>query len=107
MRLVKGPRRIEAQGSVAIDDAHRPQGQLNGQVAGIEGLLGQFIGERAGMAGQLLGALFGQPPARPQSAQPADPNAPRMKPLPPLKVENGRLFVGPLQLPNLRIPALY
>ncbi len=106
-RLVKGPRRIEAEGTASIDDMHRPQGQLKGQVAGIEGLLGQFIGDRAGMAGQLLGALFGEAPSAPQIAQPADPKAPRMKPLPPLRIENGRFFVGPLQLPNLRVPALY
>ncbi|NNM71365.1 DUF2125 domain-containing protein [Enterovirga aerilata] len=106
VRLVKGPRRVELQGSAALDEMHRPRAELQGQVAGVEGLLGPFLGDRSGLAGNLLGALLGQPPAA-ATAQPLDPKAPRMKPLPPLRVENGRLFVGPLQIPNVRIPALY
>jgi hypothetical protein len=104
--LVKGPRRVETQGSLAIDDAHRPTGELRGQVAGIEGLLGRFVGDRAGLAGNLLGALLGAG-SKADIQQPSDPNAPRMKPVPPLRLANGRLSIGPLQVPNLRIPALY
>lgn len=105
-RMVKGPRRLEAQGRIGIDEAHRPAGNLTGQVAGIEGLLGQFVGDKAGLAGNLIGALLGG--GRPaEIRQPTDPNAPRMKPLPPLRLDNGRVSVGPLQIPNVRIPALY
>jgi hypothetical protein len=105
--LVKGPRRVEAQGNLALDDAHRPAGELRGQVAGIEGVLGQFVGDRAGLAGNLLGALLGGKVAAPEARPPSDPKAPRMKPIPPLRLENGRLAIGPLQLPNVRVPALY
>ncbi len=105
-RMVKGPRRLEAQGRVGLDEAHRPKGDLQGQVAGIEGLLGQFVGDKAGLAGNLLGALLGGG-RQAEVRQPTDPNAPRMKPLPPLRVENGRVSVGPLQIPSLRIPVLY
>jgi hypothetical protein len=104
---VKGPRRVEAQGNLALDDAHRPAGELRGQVAGIEGVLGQFVGDRAGLAGNLLGALLGGKVAAPEARPPSDPKAPRMKPIPPLRLENGRLAIGPLQLPNVRVPALY
>ena len=107
LRIVKGQRRVEATGNASIDDLRRPQGRLDAQVAGIEGLLGQFIGDKAGIAGNLLGALLGQSQRGAQIAQPADPKAPRLKPLPPVRIDNGRLFVGPLQLPNMRIPALY
>jgi hypothetical protein len=104
--MVKGPRRFEAQGRLAIDAGHRPTGEIRGEVAAIEGLLGRFVGDKAGMAGALLGALLGGgKPA--EIRQRADPNAPRMKPIPPLRIENGRLSVGPLQIPNIRIPALY
>ena len=105
-RMVKGPRRLEAQGRLAIDAAHRPTGEIRGEVAAIEGLLGRFVGDNSGMAGAFLGALLGGgKPA--EIRQPTDPNAPRMKPIPPLRIENGRLSVGPLQIPNIRIPALY
>ena len=105
-RLAKGPRRFEAQGRLGLDDSHRPRGEITGQVAGIEGLLGQFVGDKAGLAGNLLGALLGGG-RQAELRQPSDPNAPRMKAIPTLRLENGRLAVGPLQLPNLRIPPLY
>jgi hypothetical protein len=106
--LVKGPRRVQAQGSGGLDEAHRPRGQVQASALGIEGLLGRFVGDKAGLAGSLLGALFGPPPAeirQPQGAQ--DPNAPRLKPLPPLRFENGRMYVGPLAVPGVRLPPLY
>lgn len=105
-RLVKGPRRIEAQGRLGLDEMHRPRGEIAGQVAGIEGLLGRFVGDNAGLAGNLLGALLGGG-RQVEIKQPSDPAAPRMKALPTLRIENGRVALGPLPIPNIRVPPLY
>ena len=66
-------------------------------------MLGRVAGDRA-LAGGLLGALLGAPPADPQ---PPSPGAPRLRPLPPLRLDGGRLYVGPLAIPGMRVPALY
>lgn len=103
--LAKGPRRVEASGTLRLDDAHRPAGRLESSSARIEGLLGRFIGEKSGLASNLLGALLGPAP-KPQPA-PTDPNAPALRPVPPLRLQDGRLFVGPLPVPGVRVPPLY
>ena len=97
--LVKGPRRVRATGTLAIDEAHRPLARLEAAATGIEGLLGRVVGDRA--AGGLLGALLGA------AARPAAPADAGLKPLPPLRIDSGRLLVGPIAVPGIRIPALY
>lgn len=107
--LVKGPRRLEAKGSLGLDEARRPQGTLDLSAAGVEGLLGRLVGEKSILGGNLLGALLGGSGGarpKPPSAK-ADPNAPVLRPLPPVRLEGGRVFIGPLALPGLRLPALY
>jgi hypothetical protein len=66
--------------------------------AGVDELMGNLSGNRLG--GNLLGSLLGEG-ARPPSG------APNLMPLPPLRLDNGRLAVGPFAIPNLRLPALY
>jgi hypothetical protein len=104
LSLAKGARRVESKGELRLDDIHRPAGQLNVAAAGLDGLLGNVVGGRAG--GALLGALFGQgaPAAPSASGQPAQP---KLMPLPPLLINNGKLAMGPFVLPGVRVPALY
>jgi hypothetical protein len=100
LSLAKGPRRLEAKGELHLDEMHRPAGELAVAAAGLEGLIGTLAGGRAG--GTLLGGLLGQGPRAPQAPQAAD-----LAPLPPLRLDNGRIAVGPFTLPNVRLPALY
>jgi hypothetical protein len=102
--LVKGARRVEGKGALGLDELHRPQGQLDVASARIEGFLGQFIGEKAGGAAALIGALLGAPPAPVQQPQGAGP---ALKPLPPLRLEGGKLRLGPLVVPGVRLDPLY
>jgi hypothetical protein len=105
LAVAKGPRRVQASGFIAIDELHRPQGQSIAAVANVEGLLGRFVGGKGGGAAGLLGMLLG---GRPQPAPEAPAGAdPSLTPVPPVKVANGRVFVGPLQIPGLRIDPLY
>jgi hypothetical protein len=104
--LAKGGRRIEGTGQFGLDDAHRPQGRAELAAAGIEGLLGSFIGPRAGATAALLGALTGRSinPAPPAGGGPGKSG---LTPLPPLRIEDGRVHVGPLPIPGVRLGPLY
>lgn len=100
LSISKGLRRAEAKGAISLDDLHRPTGQINASAAGLDGLLGNLVGGRLG--GALLGALFGQAPnGGTPVAQPA------LVPLPPLRLENGKLAMGPFVVPGLRLTPLY
>ena len=100
LSVVKGARRVQAKGEIGLDDLHRPSGQLTVSAAGLDGLLGNFVGGRLG--GALLGALFGQAPrGEAPAAQPA------LVALPPLRLENGRVAMGPFVVPGVRFLPLY
>jgi len=99
---VKGPRQIEAKGELRLDEQHRPAGQLNVSAAGLDGLLGNLTGGRIG--GNLLGMLLGQGP-RANAAQPGA--KPQLTALPPLRLDNGFLAMGPFVIPNVRLQPLY
>ncbi|WP_210493443.1 DUF2125 domain-containing protein [Microvirga antarctica] len=100
LSIAKGPRRAEAKGAFALDERHLPTGQFTVSAAGLDGLIGNLTGGRIG--GSLLGALFGQSPrGGAQAAQPA------LVPLPPLRLENGKLAMGPFVVPGIRLQPLY
>ncbi|MDB5511163.1 MAG: hypothetical protein JWR08_646 [Enterovirga sp.] len=109
LSLAKGPRRIAGKGTLAVDEQHRPRAQLDLAAVGLEGVLGGLIGGKGGLAGNLLGALLGaSSPAeirQPQAG--ASSGGPPLRPLPTVRIEGGRLFLGPLPIPGVRIPALY
>lgn len=100
LSAAKGSRRMEAKGNLSIDAEHRPTGQLNASAAGLDGLLSTITGSRN--TGALLGALLGQAPsAGRNNAQP------QLAPLPPLRLENGLLALGPFVVPNVKLQPLY
>lgn len=98
LSAAKGSRRIQAKGNLSIDAEHRPTGQLSASAAGLDGLLSSITGNRN--TGALLGALLGQAPSR-SNAQP------QLSPLPPLRMENGLLALGPFVVPNVKLQPLY
>ncbi len=101
LSVAKGPRRLEAKGTLTLDEEHRPAGQLSVAAAGLDGLIGNITGSRTG--GALLGALLGQNPR----AQDRNSGQPQLSPLPPLTLNNGFLAMGPFVIPNLRLQPLY
>jgi hypothetical protein len=100
LSIAKGMRRAEAKGEITLDEFHRPVGQLNASAAGLDGLLGNVVGGRLG--GALLGALFGQAP---NGGTPV--SQPTLVALPPLRLENGKLAMGPFVIPGIRFAPLY
>lgn len=112
LSLAKGDRRLQASGKIALDDEHRPAGDLDLRAAGLEAVIGQVMGQRIGpergaMVGRLLGQLLTSA-RRPAGADaPAASADPALKPLPPLRLADGRLLLGPFPIPNVVLPALY
>ena len=112
LSLAKGDQRIQAKGAIALDDAHRPSGQIDLRAAGVDALIGSIVGQRFGsergaLVGQLVGGLLGlgRGAARPEQAPPS--SGPPLKPLPPLKLVDGQVLFSGFPLPNVRVPPLY
>ncbi|MEE7447579.1 hypothetical protein MRF4_06990 [Methylobacterium radiotolerans] len=109
LSLAKGPQRVQAKGTLALDAAHRPAGQVDLRAAGVDALVGSIVGQRFGsdrgaLVGQLVGGLLGLA-QRPNPDAPAD-GAP-LKALPPLRLVDGKVVFSGFPIPNVYVPALY
>lgn len=114
LAISKGERRLQANGTVGLDEAHRPEGQFDIRAAGLEDLVGQIMGQRlgkekgaliGGLVGQLLGGLQrGNAGAEAAETKPGDTP---LKALPQLRLAGGRLMLGPIPIPNVALPVLY
>lgn len=103
--LAKGPRRAEAKGAIGIDDLHRPQGRVDLSAVNLGGMIGRLLGNGAGL--NLLSALLGAPPSAAPDPQRAPGGDAPLRPLPPLVLDNGRVYFGPLAIPGFRLTPLY
>jgi hypothetical protein len=104
--LAKGPRRLEAKGTLGIDDLHRATGRLELAAAGLEDLVARITGVRiGGTGGALLGSLMGAP--KPNANRTGSGGDQKLAQLPLVRLENGRVLLGPLTLPGVRLPPLY
>ena len=102
-----GARRIDLSGTVGLDDAHRPQGRLDVTVSGVDDMLARFgLSGRGNALGGLIAGVLGGRAGGAQAAEPAPgaAQAPKGMVL-PLRMENGRAFLGPL--PLVALPPLY
>jgi hypothetical protein len=110
LSLAKGAQRVQARGSLGLDGAHRPAGQLDLRAAGVDALVGSIVGQRYGsergaLIGQLVGGLLGMGGRR--SDADAPPDAAPLKQLPPLRLVDGKLVFSGFPIPNVFLPALY
>ncbi|MBE7248823.1 MAG: DUF2125 domain-containing protein, partial [Actinomycetospora chiangmaiensis] len=109
LSLSKGPQRVQAKGTLALDSAHRPAGQIDLRAAGVDALVGSIVGQRFGsdkgaLVGQLVGGLLGLG-QRPDREAPTD--AAPLKALPPLRLVDGKIVFSGFPIPNVFVPALY
>ncbi|MFH6783349.1 MULTISPECIES: DUF2125 domain-containing protein [Methylobacterium] len=121
LAVEKGSRRLRAQGVLALDDEHRPTGQLDVRTAGLEQVIAPLISEQIGarlggdgaaLIGNIVGQFLGGRRKEPASGQPAPgtqdrPGEPPLKVLPTVRLTGGRVVVGPFAVPNVRLQPLY
>lgn len=86
----KGVLRIDTKGQLQLDEEHRPKGSLSISAAGYEDLLKTLS------RGRLSGLSFGLPST-----------SSGLSSFPPLHLNNGRILVGPLTIPGLRLNPVY
>lgn len=84
-KATKGTASVEAKADLGLDDEHRPAGQIDATVAGLDQVVGAFAGP--------LGGLF--------NIRTKPGAAPKGIPL-TLTARNGRLMLGPLRIGNLQ-----
>lgn len=111
LNLAKGDRRLQAKGTLGLDEGHRIAGQLDLRAAGLEALVGGLVGQRYGadrgaLVGALVGGLLGTVRTPGPDGAPAGGETP-LKPLPPLRLGDGRIMLGPFTIPNVRLEPLY
>ena len=109
LSLAKGAQRVQAKGTLTLDNTHRPAGQIDLRAAGVDALVGNIVGQRFGsergaLVGQLVGGLLGLS-RRPDTEAQAD-TAP-LKALPPLRLIDGKVVFSGFAIPNVHLPALY
>ncbi|GJE13070.1 MULTISPECIES: DUF2125 domain-containing protein [Methylobacterium] len=109
LSLAKGAQRVQAKGTLALDNAHRPAGQIDLRAAGVDALIGSIVGQRFGsergaLVGQLVGGLLGL--GRRPDAEASTDTTP-LKALPPLRLVDGKLVFSGFPIPNVSVPALY
>ena len=111
LALAKGDRRLQAKGRLGIDAEHCVAGQLDLRAAGVESLVAAVVGQRFGadrgaLVGNLVGGLLGL--RRQPVGGPGDGSGEvALKPLPPLRLADGRVMFGPIAIPNVRLQPLY
>jgi hypothetical protein len=94
LNLSKGPIVLNLTGNLRLDDQRRPEGEIAGTAQGAQQLLRAFGVDLGGGAGGLLGAILGG--GNPRANAPA-------KALPfNVRMDQGRLFIGPIPGPRLR-----
>jgi hypothetical protein len=104
--LAKGARRLEARGTLGLDDLHRATGRLELAAAGLEDVVARITGVRiGGTGGALLGTLMGGQKPNPNRAGGGGDQ--KLAQLPAVRLENGRVLLGPLTLPGVRLTPLY
>ena len=103
LAAAKGAKRLDATGTLGLDDLHRPQGRLEVTVSGLDEILQRFgLGPRAaGLGGLLAGVLGGGKAPAPSPDGAAGPRGMTL----PLRLDDGKAFLGPL--PVARVLPLY
>jgi hypothetical protein len=100
----KGNQRLRARGRLSLDDAHRPQGQIDASVAGLDQVLARLgIGGSSNLGALIAGGLAQLAPR--QGNVGTDPSSAGLTTLPTVTIADGRIAVGPFAFG--RVPPLY
>lgn len=102
LTAAKGVQRLKGQGELMLDEAHRPAGRIQIAAANLDRLTAAFGGN--GAASAILGALTGRAANAEAGGK---PNEPTLRPLPPIRLDKGRVSFGPLPVPGIQLQPLY
>ena len=103
LSLAKGAPRTEAKGELRLDAERRVAGQLDATFINADVILRQFgLNATEGLIGSLLGGLGGRRADAPGTAAPRERSM-RL----PITFGEGRVAIGPLRLPGVRLTPLY
>jgi hypothetical protein len=92
----QGAMSFSADGALSLDEAHRPQGNLNVAASGIEPLLRRWgVSPTATALTGVLGNLLGGRSSQPQAARTIKL---------PLRLRDGSVFIGPIRAPVALLP---
>jgi hypothetical protein len=103
LSVVKGSQRLEAQGRLAIDPTRRPVGLINASAAGLDEVIRRETA-RLGGRREALGGLLAEGLDALAKRRQGDDGKPGLLPLPPLRIGNGKVSLGPVPLPILLEP---
>jgi hypothetical protein len=106
LALLKGGKRVDANGSLGLDELHRAQGRVELTLTGLDELL-QSLGvssRTAAIGGLIAGVLGGKRPADAAPPPPGATGALKGVTL-PLRLDSGKAYLGPI--PVARLAPLY
>jgi len=97
----KGDAHVQIAGELGLDEALRLQGRIEPSAAGIEDLVGRLLGggQQQGNAMMMLDALA---PRDETTTGPED-----LRRFPPLDLRDGRVFMGPIPIPQVRLQPVF
>ena len=97
--IAKGTARVRITGEFTLDEQRRLTGRIKPEAAGIEEIVRQVAGpEQAQNVAMMLQAMSGQA---------AEGSPSNMRSLPQVDLRDGRIFVGPFPIPQLRLPPIF
>lgn len=97
----KGDAHVQIGGELRLDDALRPQGRIEPAAAGIEDLVGRLLGggQQQANAMMMLDALA------PRDQATTGPEG--LRRFPALDLRDGRVFMGPIPIPQVRLQPVF
>jgi hypothetical protein len=97
----KGDAHVQIAGELRLDDAMRPSGRIEPAAAGIEDLVGRLLGggQQQANAMMMLDALA------PRDQATSGPEG--LRRFPALDLREGRVFMGPIPIPQVRLQPVF
>ncbi|MCC5978563.1 MAG: DUF2125 domain-containing protein [Salinarimonas sp.] len=97
----KGDAHVQIAGELRLDDALRPQGRIEPSAAGIEDLVGRLLGG----GGQQANAMMMLDALAPREEATTGPEG--LRRFPALDLRDGRVFMGPIPIPQVRLQPVF
>jgi hypothetical protein len=94
VQIRKGPSELALAGMLGLDDLNRLRGRITASQIGILEIGGVRVGGMLGLGGLLVPPAAGTLPAG-------------HKPLPPVDLRDGRVYLGPIRVPEMRLDPMF